>query len=114
MDKSKNFLIVHADLQHVSVLAEIEIFGHSFESKKKKPMDFFISSKFDPEISGYLEIGEKCVLHEKEPMSHALHGYQSDGVIIPLDLQEDCPLPPGIYPLRAESKKSGEWARFFI
>lgn len=105
--ETKNSLIIHADLQHVSILTEIEVFGHTFN--RKEPMDFIITSKFDSEISGYLEVGEKCALHEEEPMFHALHGYQSDGIIIPLDLQENgSMLPTGIYPLRAESKKSGK------
>lgn len=105
--EQKNSLIIHGDLQHVSILAEIEVFGHNF--RRKEPMDFAISSKFDPKVCAYLEIGKEYVLHEEEPiMLNEVQGYQSDGNVITLELQGDCKLPHGIYPLKAETKKSGE------
>ena len=96
--EQKNSLIVHGDLQHVTVLAEIEIFGHRF--KRREPMDFIIASRFDSKICAYLEVGGKCYLHEKEPIVSPLHGYQSDGYVLDLDFQGDGELPHGIYPLR--------------
>lgn len=106
MENTLNYLTTHADMQHVTIIAEVQMFGHTF--KRIKPMDFVVCDKHDPEIHAYLEIGEHCALHENEPMFHVLHGYQSDGITIPLIAQEQH-LPPGIYALRAESnKKSGE------
>lgn len=95
----RNLLIIHGDLQQITIIAEIEKFGYSFITRK--PMDFIICSKFDSEICAYLEAGENYSIHEKEPMLHELHGYQSDGDTVPLALQSDNKLPVGIYPLKA-------------
>ena len=107
--EQKNPLIIHGDLQHVSILlTEIKVFGHVFKRDGKRPLEFVISSKFD-QVCAYLEIGKEYVLHEEEPiMLNEVQGYQSDGNVITLELQGDCKLPPGIYPLKAETKKSGE------
>ena len=105
----KNLLIIHRDLEHVSILAEIKIFGHTFN--RKEPLNFAMAHNSDL-VCAYLEIGKKCFLHEKEPMFNMVYGYQSDGNVIPLKLQGYAGIPNGIYPLKA-CKKSGEWARFF-
>lgn len=96
--KTQNTLSIHADLQHVTIVSKIEKFGYVFT---RGPMEFLICDKYNPLAQAYLEIGERDIrLHEEEPIFQLLHGYLSDGLVIPLNIQGDNRLPAGIYPLK--------------
>ena len=105
MNKEKNLVVIHEDKKHITVMSAIEVFGYEFV--RKFPMDFTICDSMDPEVSAYLEIGkEGLALHECEPILQAHLGYQSDGKIVELSMQDNQKqiLEDGIYPLKPDRK----------
>ena len=103
--EEKNVLFISGDRQQVSIIVEIFAFGHVFKPNSQKPLDFIICEKGDSEVCAYLEVGELYLLHDKEPQCIDEHGYDSNGIILCLELGGDVTLPKDIYPLKRLSKK---------
>ena len=108
MEEITNILMVHSNKKDVTLITSVSVFGHEFT--RQYPLDFVLCRRNDNEIVAYLEVRKNgYVLHDKEPVSNKMGGYESSGVTSELKLYQNIDpfLPVGIYPLK-KAKKSGE------